>query len=190
MDEYNNSIEELLKDFEELQIREIVKQVNTNTGAPTGSVGSNFVNPGDYEKGEPSNQSKGTNTSFHKYSRGLPHRKRRTTITEEFQPKNPLDQEPIPAWGYFLNIDCVTDIRKALNNWKSSMVLALMSEPIYAPEDRDVNVIYNFLINYFQGIVYDWYIGISAHIKNIIEIDVKRKLRADLEEGIWTLENT
>ena len=30
MDEYNNSIEELLKDFEELQIREIVKQVNTN----------------------------------------------------------------------------------------------------------------------------------------------------------------
>ena len=60
MDEYNNSIEELLKDFEELQIREIVKQVNTNTGAPIGSVGSNFVNPDDYEKGEPSHQSRGT----------------------------------------------------------------------------------------------------------------------------------
>ena len=81
----------------------------------------------------------------------------------------------------------MTDIRKALNNWKLSIVLALMSEPIYAPEDRDVNVIYNFLINSFHGIVYDWYIGISAHIKNIIEIDVKRKLRADLEEGIWTI---
>ena len=35
MNEYNNSIEELLKDFEELQIKEIVKQANTNTGAPT-----------------------------------------------------------------------------------------------------------------------------------------------------------
>ena len=117
MNEYNNSIEELLKDFEELQIREVVKQVNNNTGAPTGSVGSNFVNPDDYKKGEPSNQSRGTNTSFHKYSRGFPHRKRRTTITEKFH-KNPLDQEPIPAWANFLNIDCVTDIRKALNTWK------------------------------------------------------------------------
>ena len=67
------------------------------------------------------------------------------------------------------------------------MVLALISEPIYASEDRDVNVIYNFLINSFQGIVYNWYIGISPHIKNIIEIDVKRKLRVDLE-GVWTLE--
>ena len=49
MNEYNNSIEELLKDFEELQIREIAKQVNPNTGTPTGSVGSNFFNPDNYE---------------------------------------------------------------------------------------------------------------------------------------------
>ena len=189
MNEYNNSIEELLKDFEELQIREIVKQVNTNTGAPTGSVGSNF-NPDnyEYEQGEPSTQSRGTKTSFQKYTKGMPHRKRRTTITEEFQPKNPLDQEPIPAWGYFLNIDCVTDIRKALDTWKASMILALMSEPSYAAEDRDVNVIYSLLINSFQGIVYNWYNGVSSHIKTIIEIDVKRKLRVDLEEGVWTLE--
>jgi len=31
MNEYNNSIEELIKDFEEHQITEIVKQVNTNS---------------------------------------------------------------------------------------------------------------------------------------------------------------
>ena len=44
MNEYKNSIEELLRDFEELQIKEIVKQVNTNIRAPTGSVESNFFN--------------------------------------------------------------------------------------------------------------------------------------------------
>ena len=45
MKECNNSIEELLRDFEELQIKEIVKQLHTNTGVPTASVGSNFFNP-------------------------------------------------------------------------------------------------------------------------------------------------
>ena len=100
MDEYNNSIEELLKDFEELQIREIVKQVNTNTGAPTGSVGSNFVNPHNYEREEPSNPTRSFDTplrrSYNKNYRGLPPWKRKTTITEEFQPKNPIIQKPIP----------------------------------------------------------------------------------------------
>jgi len=165
MNEYNNSIEELLKDFEERQIREIVKQVNTNIGASTGCVRSNFINPGNYERAEPSNPTRSFDTSFTKTSRALPRRKKRTTVTEEFQPKNPLNQEPIPSWSYFLNIDCVTDIRKALNTWKSGIVLALISEPLYAAEDRDVNVIYNFLINSFQGIVYNWYIGISPNIK-------------------------
>ena len=128
MNEYNNSIEELLKDFEELQIRGIVKQVNANTGAPTGSVGSNFVNPDNYERGEPSNPTRSSDTplrsSYNKNTRGLPRRKRKTTVTKEFQPKNPLNQEPIPPWGYFLNIDCVTDIRKTLNTWKVGMILA------------------------------------------------------------------
>jgi len=55
MNEYNKSIKELLKDFEELQITEIVKQVNTNIGAPTGSIGINFFNLENYERGEPSN---------------------------------------------------------------------------------------------------------------------------------------
>jgi len=62
LNEYNNSIKELLKDFEELQIREIVKQVNTNTGAPTGSVGSNLFNPENYERGETSNPSRTNNS--------------------------------------------------------------------------------------------------------------------------------
>ena len=88
MDEYNNSVEELLKDFEELQIREIVKQVNTNTGAPTGSVGSNFVNPDNYERGEPSNPTRNSNPPlsgiYSQNARGLPQRKRRTTVPDEF----------------------------------------------------------------------------------------------------------
>ena len=66
------------------------------------------------------------------------------------------------------------------------MILTLISEPVYATEERDVNAIYNFLINSLKGIVYNWYTGISPNIKNIIEIDVKRKLRVDIEEGVWT----
>ena len=57
------------------------------------------------------------------------------------------------------------------------MTLSLISEPIYATDDRDVNPIYNLLINSFQGIVCNWYIEISLNNKNRIEIDVKRKLR-------------
>ena len=100
MNEYNNSIEKLLKDFKEFEIREIVKQVNTNKGALTRSVGSNFVNLDNYERGEPSNSTRSFDTplrrSYNKNYRGLPPRKRKTTITEEFQPKNPIIQKPIP----------------------------------------------------------------------------------------------
>ena len=41
MGEYNKAIEELLNDFENLQLTEIVKQVNMQSGVLTGSVGSN-----------------------------------------------------------------------------------------------------------------------------------------------------
>ena len=68
------------------------------------------------------------------------------------------------------------------------MTLSLIREPVYAAENRDVNVIYNLLINSFQGLVYNWYIKISLNIKNIIEIDVKRKVRFNVEKGVWTLE--
>jgi len=51
----NKSIEELVKDFKELQLRKIRKQVNTNTGVLTGSIGSNFPIPNNYEHGETSN---------------------------------------------------------------------------------------------------------------------------------------
>ena len=67
------------------------------------------------------------------------------------------------------------------------MTLSLISEPIYATDDRDVNAIYNLLINPFQGLVYNWYIRTSLNIKNIIEIDVKGKLRIIIER-VWTLE--
>ena len=92
---------------------------------PTGiwSIGSNHptLNPF-YEQGETSN-------SFQ--SRRPPSRRnkkkqsqltlKRQTINEELKPKNPFLQEPVSAWGYFLNINCVTDIRKALEVWKSAM---------------------------------------------------------------------
>ena len=132
-------IKELLKDFEELQIREIVKQVNTNTRATTGSAGSNFFNPNNYEGGKPSNPARDYETPlrrpYNKNYRGLHPRRRKSAITEEFQPKNPIIQETIPPWGQFLNIDHVIDIRKSLNTWKAGITLALISEPVYATKD-------------------------------------------------------
>ena len=53
MGEYNREIEELLNDFENLQMTELVKQVNMQAGTPTGSVRSN--NPNNFETGETSN---------------------------------------------------------------------------------------------------------------------------------------
>ena len=55
INEYDKSKQELLKDFKELEITEIIKQVNTNTWALIGSVGSNFLNSENYERAEPSN---------------------------------------------------------------------------------------------------------------------------------------
>jgi len=46
---------------------------------------------------------------------------------------------------------------------------------------------YNLLINFFQEIIYNWYVGISLNIKKVIEIKVKRKPRFSVE-GVWTLE--
>ena len=118
MGEYNKSIEELLKDFEDLQTSEIVKQVNMQSGNPTdiGSTGSNqpTSNPF-YEQGETSNSFQSRRTpSLKNKKKPSPLTSKRQTINEEFKPKNPFLQEPVPAWGYFLNIDCVTDIRKTL----------------------------------------------------------------------------
>ena len=45
------------------------------------------------------------------------------------------------------------------------MILPLISEPVDATEERDVNAIYNFLINFFQGIICNWYTGISPKLK-------------------------
>ena len=38
--------------------------------------------------------------------------RRKPIINEEFKPKNPMNQEPVPSFGYFLNIDCVIDKEK------------------------------------------------------------------------------
>ena len=115
MNEYNNSIEELLKDFEEPQIKEIIKQVTTNTAAPIGCVRSNFFNPENYERGETSNPFRNYKASWRTTTKkAYPPRRRNSTINEQFQPKNPIIPEPIPVWRYFLNIDCATDIQKAL----------------------------------------------------------------------------
>jgi len=70
-------------------------------------------------------------------------------INEEFKPKIPLIQKLVPSFGYFLNIDCVIDKRKALDMWKATMILNLIYESASAEEDRDVNAIYNLIINSF-----------------------------------------
>ena len=82
-------------------------------------------------------------------------------------------QEPVPAWGYFFNLECVADKSKTLDVWKASVLLSLISKPFYAEEDREVNVTYNLVVNSFQGTVHNWYIGISSNVKNLIEINVK-----------------
>ena len=50
-----------------------------------------------------------------------------------------------------------------------------------------MSAIYNLIINSFQGIVYNWYQGLSPNILNLIEIDVKINLITGIEEGIWTM---
>ena len=130
MGEYNKSIEELLKDFEDLRISAILKQVNMQSGVPTGS---NHPNPNPfYEQGEASNsfQSRKPRNQKDKKRQTFNSQKRQA-INEEFKPKNPLLQEVVPTWRYFLNMDCATEIRKAL---KLAMVLNLVYEPAYAEE--------------------------------------------------------
>ena len=92
MGDYNKSIEELLKDFTELQISEIVKQVNVNTGAPTGTVGSNFPNPENYEHGETSNPFRKYNSARRRTQtkKAYSTKRRRSAINEEFKPRNPI----------------------------------------------------------------------------------------------------
>ena len=85
--------------------------------------------------------------------------------------KNPLLLEPGSTWGYFLNY--VIDKRKPLDTWKTIVVLAITQEPIYAANDRDVNIMYDLITNSFQEIVHNWYAGISLNIRSLIELDVK-----------------
>ena len=53
------------------------------------------------------------------------------------------------------------------------MILNQIYESIYADDDRDVNAIYNLIINSFQAIIANWFNGISPSIRNLIELDVK-----------------
>ena len=48
--------------------------------------------------------------------------------------------------------------------------------PQFVEEDRDENVIYEMIINSFQGTIHNWYKNISPNIKNIMEVDVKNSL--------------
>ena len=154
-----------------------------------GSTGSNQPTPNPfYEHGETSNSFQSRRTpSLKNKKKPSSLTSKRQTINEEFKPKNPFLQEPIPARGYFLNLVCVTDIRKTLETWKSTIVLNLLYEPAYAEEGRDVTAIYNLIINSFQGIVYNWYQRLSPNILNLIKMDVKRNLITGIEEGIWTM---
>ena len=159
-----------------------------NIGGPTGSVGSNIPNPDNYEQGESSNPfNYGSRRSRITKKKNAHSHRRRQTANETFKPKNPLTQQLLLVHGYFLNIEYVTDKRKALDVWKESMVLSLINGPIYAEDGRDINVIHNLIVNSFQGIVYNYYTGISSNIRNLIEIDVKRNLRIEVEEWAWSI---
>ena len=149
MGDYNKIIEKLLNDFENLQLTKLVKQVNIQSGTPTGSVGS--TNPNNYKIGEPSNPFRTNPIHKNKHTANFQNKRRppirKSTINEEFkQKKNPLSLEPVPAWEYFLKINYVTDKRAALDTWRNSIILSLMQEPTYAAENRDVNAIYNLII--------------------------------------------
>jgi len=190
MGKYNEAIEELLNDFENLKLTELVKQVNMQSGTPTGSVGSN--NPNNYKTGEPSNPFRNNPTRKNKHMDNFQNKRRPpmriSTINEEFKLKNPLVLEPVLAWDYILNIDCVTDKKAALDTWRNSIILSLIQESTYVAEDRDVNAIYNLIIYSLQGIVLNWYNGLSSALRNLIEVDAKRNLRISIEHGVWTFE--
>ena len=103
MGKYNKAIEELLNDFENLQLTELVNQVNMQSGTPTESLGSN--NPNNYETEEPSNPFRNNPIRKNKHTDNFQNKskppKRMTTINEEFKLKNSLLLEPVPAWGFF-----------------------------------------------------------------------------------------
>ena len=82
------------------------------SGVPIGSVGSNNLN--NYEQGETSNRFRNYRSKKNKKAESFCY-KRQQHINEEFKPKNPLLLEPVIAWSYFLNLDCVADKRKALD---------------------------------------------------------------------------
>ena len=97
MEEYNKSIEELLNNFEGQQTTKIAKQVNMQSDVPIGSVGSNILNPNNYEQGETSNPLNiGSRESRITMNKKAYSHRRRQTINEELKPENPLSQEPIP----------------------------------------------------------------------------------------------
>ena len=104
MGEYNKAIEELLNDFENLQLTELIKQVNMQAGTPTGSVGSN--NPNNYETGEPSNPFRTQPIHKNKHTANFQNKRRhpirRSTINEEFKQKNSFLLEPVPALVWIL----------------------------------------------------------------------------------------
>jgi len=118
----------LKNNFENLQLIELAKKVNVQTGTPTRSVGSN--NPNNYEPGQPSNPFRTNPIHKNKHTANFQNKRRppmkTNTIHEEFKQKNPFLLELLPMWGYFLNIDCVTDKIAVLDTWRNSIILSLM----------------------------------------------------------------
>ena len=97
---YNKIIEKLLNDFENLQLTELVKQVNMQSGIPTENVGSN--NPNNYETGEHSNPFRNNPTRKNKHTGNFQNKRRppmrRCTINEEFKLKKPFTFRTVLAW--------------------------------------------------------------------------------------------
>jgi len=137
-----------------------------NIGGRTGSSSSN--NPGSvtFERGETSILAEEFEQRLKKiYTLRYKRRQRLRTINNEFILKDPTIQYPIPPWRNTLNIDCVTDKKKALDVWRTTIVTALLTTPKFVEENRDINAIYKININSFQGLIQNWYKNISQNIK-------------------------
>ena len=118
MGEYNKAIEELLNDFENLQLTKLVKQINMQSGAPTGSIGCN--NQNNFETGETCNPFRNERDHKNKHADNFRKKQKfsikRPFINDEFKPKSPLQLESVPTWGYIFNLDYVIDKRATIDN--------------------------------------------------------------------------
>ena len=90
-------------------------------------------------------------------------------INEEFKPKKSFSSRTSTIFWIFSKYWFNNWQKKTLDMWKAAMILNLIYEPAYAEEERGINAIYNLIMNSFQGIVANWFNGISPSIRSLID---------------------